>query len=317
MIAAPEPRQPPTDNYRSGRRTAVIVRTRDRPSYLARALDSITSQLSSDWQCVIVNDGGDPGPVENVVSSLAIEVQQKIIAIHHDEPRGRWKSANAGVLASHSEFIVLHDDDDSWHPAFLDRACAYLENNRDRDGVVSRTEIRWEQRVGESFVTTRSEVFQPQLHDLLLSDALLFNRFVPIGFLYRRRLHEELGLYDDSLPVVGDWAFYLRVLQRGPVEFLGDEPLAYWHQRVGVSGAEGNSVIGSRDDHARYDALIRDAALREYVDEHGIGLALYLTKFIDRRLVDVENGLRSEIAKTPLHRAIIARIRGRATRAPG
>nr|WP_292726448.1 glycosyltransferase family A protein [Microbacterium sp. UBA837] len=290
-------------------RVSVVVRTRDRPRYLRRALKSITAQTMARWECIIVNDGGDPTEINELVSSLHTELKDRVVVIHHAESRGRWKSANAGVLVSRAEYLVLHDDDDAWDPKFLASACTYLDENPGRDGVVSRTEIRWERRIGDAFETVQSEIFQPQLQDLLLSDALLFNRYVPIGFVYRRRLHEELGLYDESLPVVGDWAFNLRVLQRGPVEFLGEEPLAFWHQRADSDGPEGNSVIGSRDTHARYDALIRDSALREYVNENGLGLALYLTKFIDSRLVDVENGVRAEVANAPLWRVVRSKLR--------
>ena len=57
-------------------------------------------------------------------------------------------------------------------------------------------------------------------------------------------------------------------------------------------------MISSEGDHAYYDARIRDDALREYVDANGLGLVLYLTRFIDKRFVEVENGLRNEIAAT-------------------
>lgn len=288
---------------------AIVVRTKDRPDFLARALGSIVSQTLTTWECVIVNDGGRPGDVERLIESLDSEHRSRVSIVHHDISRGRWVSANAGVLATSAPLLVLHDDDDTWNPSFLETAADYLAANPDRDGVVGRIEILWEQREGAAFRTTRREVFQPQLQDVLLSDALLFNRFVPIGFVYRRRLHEELGLYDDSLPVIGDWAFNLRVLQRGPLEFLGETPLAYWHQREGSSGADGNSVIGARDDHARYDARLRDAALREHLDDAGLGLALYLTKFIDQRFVDVENGIRDEIRALSFNSKIRRKLR--------
>ncbi|MCR2818057.1 glycosyltransferase family 2 protein [Microbacterium sp. zg.Y1090] len=274
---------------------AVVVRTKDRPHFLRRALTSITAQTMGDWECVIVNDGGDPGPVETLVDALAPEHRARVRMIHSEQSRGRWKSANAGVLATSAPLLVLHDDDDSWHPHFLDDAVRYLDAHPERDGVVGRIEIVWERRNGDDYTAVRREIFQPELQDVLLSDALLFNRYVPIGFVYRRRLHEELGLYDDSLPVIGDWAFNLKVLQRGALEYLGEEPRAYWHQREGDTGADANSVIGARNDHSRYDALLRDDAFRGYAQEHGLGLVLYLTKFIDRRFVDVENGIRAEI----------------------
>lgn len=276
---------------------AVVVRTKDRPDLLRRALASISGQGMTEWECVVVNDGGDASAVDAVVDELPVEHRSRVRAMHHPESRGRWVSANAGVLATSAPFLVLHDDDDSWHPEFLSRAVEYLEAAPGRGGVVSRIEILWEKREGDGFRVTRREMFQPQLSAPTLADTLLYNRFVPIAFVYRRRLHEELGLYDDSLPVVGDWAFNLKVLARGPLAYLGDEPYAYWHQREGVEGSHGNSVIGSRGDHAKYDALIRDEALRQYVDANGMGLVLYLTKFIDQRFVDVENGIRDEVAR--------------------
>jgi glycosyltransferase involved in cell wall biosynthesis len=284
-------------------RVSVIVRTKDRPEFLKRALRSIADQTLADWECVIVNDGGAPAAVDALVERLPDQHRTRVRVLHRERAHGRWISANAGVLASTAPLIVLHDDDDTWHPEFLERACDYLDDprNRNRGGVVSRIEIVWEQREGDRYREVEREMFQPQLTAPTLGDTLLFNRFVPIGFVYRRRLHEELGLYDERLPVVGDWNFNLKVLTRGPLDYLHPvTPYAYWHQRRGEAGAEGNSVIAAGAQHRRYDAMLRDEALREYVGEHGIGLALYLTKFIDQRFVDVENGIRDEIARSSM-----------------
>ncbi|WP_344090840.1 glycosyltransferase family 2 protein [Microbacterium deminutum] len=288
----------------SGPRVSVVVRTKNRPEFLRRALESITGQSFTLWECIIVNDGGDPVPVDQLVERLPQDHRDRIRVLHSAGSRGRWTSANAGVLAGSAPLLVLHDDDDTWHPDFLASAVAYLDDNPDRVGVVSRIEIVWEEFADGEFTEVRREPFQAHLHDPLLSDTLLFNRFVPIAFVYRRALHEELGLYDERLPVVGDWAFNLRVLSLSALEFLGDKPLVSWHQRAGTAGAGGNSVIDARDDHAKFDARIRDEALREYVGEEGLGLVLYLTQFIDRRFVDIENGIRAEIREASTwHRA--------------
>lgn len=295
----------------------IVVRTKDRPDFLRRALKSITEQTHREWECVIVNDGGAVEPVEGLVRSLDPADQARFRVVHARESRGRWVSANAGVLATTAPLLVLHDDDDTWHPDFLRRAVGYMEAHPERGGVVSRIEIVWERRVPSGFEVVDREIFQPRLSAPTLADTLLYNRFVPIAFVYRRSLHEELGLYDESLPVVGDWAFNLRVLSREPLEYLGDDPLAYWHQRVDATGAHGNSVIDSREAHAATDAQLRDAALRDYVQAEGLGLALYLTKFIDQRFVDVENIVRYDIAERsigPTIRRALARLVGRKPR---
>lgn len=288
---------------------AIVVRTKDRPAFLRRALASIAGQTFADFECVVINDGGDPAPVDAVIADVPEQLRSRFRAIHAPDSRGRWKSANAGVLGTTAPLIVLHDDDDTWHPDFLARATDYLRDHPQRDGVVARTEIVWEVPGKSGYRVRRREIFQPQLHDILLGDVLAFNRFVPIGFLYRRSLHEELGLYDDRLPVVGDWEFNLRILRRGPLEYLGGEPLAYWHQRAGQGGDAGNSVIDASGDHARYDALLRDEALRPYIEEHGIGMLLYLTGFIEKRFRESEAAFRAEILRTSLGHRFLAWIR--------
>ncbi|WP_051171966.1 glycosyltransferase family 2 protein [Microbacterium indicum] len=291
----------------AGPRVAVVVRTKDRPRFLERALRSITRQTLAEWECVIVNDGGDPAAVDAVVSHVPAAQRDRIRVVSHDEARGRWVSANAGVAATSAPLLVLHDDDDSWHPEFLERAAAYLDDpaHADRGGVVSRIEIVWEQvSPAGDYVETGREIFQQQLTAPTLGDTMQFNRFVPIGFVYRRALHDEIGPYDERLPVVGDWNFTLQVLARGPLEYLGDTPYAFWHQRPGQDGSAGNSVIDASGDHAKYDALIRDQALREYVQENGQGLPLYLTKYIDRRLAEMEQRLAAHIENVAVHYSI-------------
>ncbi|WP_162621801.1 glycosyltransferase family 2 protein [Microbacterium suaedae] len=282
-------------------RVAIVVRTKDRPRFLDRALRSITAQTFADWECVIVNDGGDPAAVDDVVAQVPEEHRVKVRSLHRQESHGRWASANAGVLTTTAPYLVLHDDDDSWHPEFLERAVRYLaaERNANRGGVVSKIEIVWERSDGDgAYVELGREIFQQQLTMPTLGDELLFNRFVPIGFVYRRTLHDELGLYDETLPVVGDWNFALDVLTRGPLEYLDDStPYAYWHQRPGQSGTDGNSVISSDRQHRHVDAQIRDEALRSYIRENGPGLALYLTKYLDQRLAEMEDRLRGEIER--------------------
>ncbi|GAA1780512.1 glycosyltransferase family 2 protein [Leucobacter iarius] len=275
---------------------AIVIRTKDRPEFLRRALVSIVGQSFGDWQAVIVNDGGDPALVRETVAELDAEQQAKFRFVDSAESRGRWVSANAGVLATTAPLLVLHDDDDTWHPEFLARATAYLEQRPERVGVVARIERLWEERDASGvLVPVRREVFQGHLANPTLSAALLFNRFVPIGYLYRRSLHEEFGLYEEALPVIGDWDFNLRVLSKHSLEFLEGEPLAYWHHREGVTGSAGNSVIHASDDHVKYDELVRDEALREFVDQFGLGLPLYLTKFVNGRIANLERQLRREI----------------------
>lgn len=294
---------------------SIVTRTKDRPAFLRRALQSIGSQTYENWELIIVDDGGAPGVVDAVLSEATATTRERTRVIAHETSRGRWQAANAGVRDAQGEFVILHDDDDSWSPTFLARATDYLAANPSRVGVVSRIEIIWERREGDGFVELGREPFLPDSVAPLLMDQQRFNQFVPIAFLYRRELHETLGLYDESLAVVGDWVFNSKVLQQSALEYLDATPLVYWHQRPTSSGIDGNSVIASSDDHRRVDALVRDQEFRSLIAREGTGGALYF----ERRLRETEELMKREfelLRHESLHpiRALYRRVRNRTRR---
>lgn len=256
---------------------AVVIRTKDRPVFLRRALDDLLRQTFTDWAAVIVNDGGDKGTLDAVLDEFGTRLDSRLTVIHNESSHGMEAASNEGVAATSSRYLSIHDDDDSWHPDFLRRTTARLEQGPER-AVMVRTEIIHEQIVGQSIVEESRELYAPDIHAITMSSMLGSNQGVPISCLYDRALHGEIGLYDASLPVAGDWEFYLRVLTATPIAFIYEEPLAFYHQRpAGSHGTAGNSVNENHDLHAAYDRLIRDRYLQEEVRAHGYGASLYWT----------------------------------------
>lgn len=47
---------------------AVITRTKSRPLLLQRAMASVAAQTFRDFTWVVVNDGGEPGPVDRMAA---------------------------------------------------------------------------------------------------------------------------------------------------------------------------------------------------------------------------------------------------------
>ncbi|WOH17837.1 glycosyltransferase family 2 protein [Paenarthrobacter sp. GOM3] len=266
----------------TGARVTIVTRTKNRPTFLARALDDIFGQTFQDFELVIVNDGGDPADVDRLTSQRSEAEQARITTLHHAESVGMEAASNAGLKAGTGEFVVIHDDDDFWSPDFLARTVAYLDDpaHAAESGVMVRTEIVIEELVEGRIEPIRREIFWADMRQITLADMLKINRAVPISFLYRRSLHDAVGYYNENLPVVGDWEFHLRVLSHSRVGFLDGEPLAFWSQRPESEGQEGNSIFSKAAEHAHYDALVRDEHLRDGVAQNGLGTMLYLTRVL-------------------------------------
>lgn len=260
---------------------AIVMRTRNRPLLLDRAVRDILGQSFTDWTLVIVNDGGSAETVDSVLDRYRTTLGDRVHVLHHEKGSGMEAASNAGIRASHSEFIAVHDDDDTWDAGFLERTVSFLKTS-DAAGAAVRTEIVYERIVDDSVEEISREIFAPDVRHITLFDTLRYNRCVPISLLYRRSVHGEVGYYDEDLDVVGDWEFQLRLLQTHHVGFLDGKPLAFWHHRRESTGDLGNSVIVSDTAHHDFDQKVREKHLREHVSVSGLGALLYITKHQDR-----------------------------------
>ena len=273
---------------------AVVTRTRDRPLFLARALESVAAQTFTDVVWVVVNDGGARAPVDAVIAGarargLAVEL------IHREASTGMEAASNAGVGASVSEFVVLHDDDDSWDPRFLARMTETLTGWPQRVGVACWTQEVRERLDGATIVETgrRRSADSPAAVSLGLLAAR--NLFPPIAFLYRRAAYDAAGGYDETLPVLGDWDFNLRLARQSEIGVLPEE-LARYHVRRDGDHEGANSVTRHKALHAETDLAIRDRYLREDLESGVFGLGALMTM---ARLQDEQLGRLAASASLP------------------
>jgi glycosyltransferase involved in cell wall biosynthesis len=255
---------------------------------LERALHGILGQSFADLEVIVVNDGGDPAVIARVVEGFSQDDQARVVRIDHERSLGRWTTANDGVLAARGRFVALHDDDDLWHVDFLKRTVAFLDVTPDAAAVAVPTEVVFEELQDGTWVERDSYLWSPPGNVVTLFDLILHNRVVPISMLTRRSTYDEVGLYDATLDVVGDWEFNLRLAAHGTIAYLEGPVLAYWRQRPAVTGSLGNSVHAEQTAHFKFDRLVRERALKSESATADVAQLLYLSKIIDERVGDAE-----------------------------
>lgn len=253
-------------------KVAVITRTKDRPIFLARALKSVARQTYGDYIHVIVNDGGNKDDVESCIKSQAPSVQEKIQLFHREEPSGAPDSIfSESIDRVDSEYVALHDDDDTWHPDFLKVTVGALEAGA--QGVVVRTDNIYEKLEGSRIIKKKESRYLPDLRAVSLYAQCLDNQLTAVAFVYRRKAYEEVGKYDATLPVVGDWEFGIRFLMRYDVEYIDPGfALAYYHRRV----VGDNSF--AKHSHHKYITKVLNQYLREDIQQGKFGVGYIMNK---------------------------------------
>jgi|WetSurSiteA1Bulk_404760.scaffolds.fasta_scaffold00119_8 glycosyltransferase involved in cell wall biosynthesis/predicted SAM-dependent methyltransferase len=289
----------PVEGIRSEAKVAVITRTKNRTILLRRAIESVLSQVFQDWIMVIVNDGGDNADVERLVEEYKDKFRDRYFIIHNETSLGMEAASNIGIKSSASEYVVIHDDDDSWHPAFLGKCIQFLDNNQHPTirGVVTYSKRILERIQNGKILTESEESFNTWLESVSLYRMAANNTFPPISFVYERKILNEIGLYREDLPVLGDWEFNLRFLSKYDI-FLIREELSYYHHRLSIkNGDYSNSVVGNDDKHIYYDTLIRNDLIRKDLGNNAIGMG-YLVNIgksfetLHGQISNVENFIR-------------------------
>lgn len=249
----------------------IVTRTKNRHVLLKRAMESVLSQSHPHWIQIIVNDGGDPQPVDKLFAAYRESASGRIRVIHHPVSLGMEAASNVGIRAILDEidYLVIHDDDDTWSPEFLTVAVSELEDAHARfprvKGVITMANTVFERIDGHMVTIDHVEEFLPWVNRGLVSFDEMFHQcqYAPIQFLYKVDALKDTGLYRDDLAVLGDWDFNLRFLRHYDIMIV-PQVLAFYHHRVHEAGsAYSNTVHGARDKHDFYRQMLKNEWLRQ------------------------------------------------------
>jgi glycosyltransferase involved in cell wall biosynthesis len=301
------------------RAVAVVTRTKDRPHLLGRAQRSVAGQNYRDLVWVLVNDGGARGPVDEIVERARRDGLE-VVVVHRAESAGMEAASNAGLAAAPpSEYVVIHDDDDSWEPRFLEATVGLLEA-RGRaaatQGAVAHALRVFERLDGERVEVLRSVPHSPELKQIsLFQMARLDVVPPPISFLYRRSVLDVIGSYREDLPVLGDWEFNLRFLRRFDIEVVPEQLANYHLRQAPDSGVYGNTVTMQLPLHGQVANRLRNELLRQDLDAGIVGMGWVVNAA--HELKQLENGLRLPVQLRRMVRAVGRLFRSRDSRPLG
>jgi glycosyltransferase involved in cell wall biosynthesis len=274
---------------------AVITRTKDRPLLLGRAIRSVMQQTLGDLHMVVVNDGGHLAAVEEVAARYEHIIGGRLSIVHHPVSLGMEAASNAGIAAFDSRYLALLDDDDSWHPRFLEETVNAMAASGN-PGAVTATRLFVERVDGTGIRLLHSVTFTSDTHlvrtrpeggtgigarvaemsanrplPTSLFRLLEANQFTSNAFVYERAAREVVGPYDETLPVLGDWDFNLRFLRHFDVDYV-DLPLAYYHHRQAGPSDMANTVTDPGRSHDQVRRRLLNRYLRADLEEGRLGM---------------------------------------------
>jgi glycosyltransferase involved in cell wall biosynthesis len=95
---------------------SVIIPTRDRPSFLQEAIESVSRQTCKNYEIIVVVNGPDH-PL--IAETLKVAAAADCTVVRIDRS-GIAVALNAGIKAATGEWLAFLDDDDAWEPNKLE-----------------------------------------------------------------------------------------------------------------------------------------------------------------------------------------------------
>ena len=194
--------------------------------FLPDAVESVLNQTYPEWECIIVDDGSTDNTKEIVQNYYLNRNRVKYLSL----PRNRGPSAarNVGIKESRGEYLVFLDADDYISPTKIEKEVNVLENHPEVGWVYeksltiddkSKQVIR---RLPEMALKPKEKPPEGRIFNKLLGRNLM-----PVNaVMIKKKIVENVGLFDESLKSYEDWDLWLRVAIKYNIKFI-NETLAF------------------------------------------------------------------------------------------
>ncbi|MFM2337665.1 MAG: hypothetical protein RL115_858 [Bacteroidota bacterium] len=176
---------------------SIIIPCYNHGKYLEETLNSIKpAKGDHNYEIIVINDGSTD------LDTLAVfkKLEEEGYFILHQNNQGLGAARNNGIKIAKGKYILPLDSDNRICKPYLTTAIDILEKNQQLS-IVYSDHIRF------------GEVPQHLIKvNMFNQQKLMLNNYIDACAVYRKSLWEEMGGYDDKMPVMGfeDWEFWLK-----------------------------------------------------------------------------------------------------------
>ena len=206
----------------------VLVPVYNGASYLRESLDSILAQQYRPMEIIVLDDGStDDTP------SIAATYQGRVRYVRQPRNLGQFQNVNSGITIASGEMVAVFHADDVYGPTILEREVEFLLAHPDVGAVFCLD--KFIDAAGREYgrLVLPPEVRGTEVlsyRDLL--EVMLLRKNIVLrtpGALVRRRVYDEVGLFDASYAIGADFEMWLRIARRQPIGLVHEHLFSYRH----------------------------------------------------------------------------------------
>ena len=205
---------------------SVIIPLYNKKQTILRAIESVVNQSFQDFKICVVDDGSTDGGV-NLVEGLGDER----ISIIKQKNQGVSSARNNGVKAVSTVWVAFLDGDDEYHPDFLARMVAIIEDQKGMN--LSFAGSSYENRARKKILETTSSSGLVDFYSLFEGSRSPVNSS---SIVVKREHFQSVGGFVYGQTQFEDWTLYFKLAAVGGFYFL-NEPLSVYHDDCRLGSA--------------------------------------------------------------------------------
>ena len=188
---------------------SVVIPTYNRPDYLSRLLESISTQTLLPSEVIVVDDASscqdDYRKVIERFQSLIPQLCYYSLEINSGAPACR----NFGILRAQNDWVALVDDDDQWLGDKLQLQVEVIHQASPQLGLI----YTWTDVINQD--GTIIPLYRA-LHRGRIQKHLLHECFIPSpSVVLKKQALLDAGLFDLKFKSCQDWDMWVRVVKMG------------------------------------------------------------------------------------------------------
>ena len=194
---------------------SIIIPTLNRVKYLPRALDSAFNQTFKAAEIIVVDNGSSDGTLE------FIKEKYPLVTLLEESKLGVSAARNKGIISSKSDWVAFLDSDDAWDNRKLEVQKNALLSNSINYKLVHTEEI---------WIKNNIRINQMKKHQKF--GGYIFEKCLPLccispsSVLVQKNIFNQVGYFDESLPVCEDYDLWLKICSKEEVLFI-DQKLTF------------------------------------------------------------------------------------------
>lgn len=196
---------------------SVIIPTYNREKTIASSIQSVLEQTYSNLELIVVDDGS-VDDTEKIVNEIKDE---RLKYIKCKTNGGVAAARNVGIAASRGEFIAFNDSDDIWKKTKLAVQMKLMENNMECDFVYCAFARRFINGVKVRVPAKENDL--DKLHGKVFEKLLQGNFISTQTILFRKRIIDNIGMFNEKIKAFDDYEFVLRVAREYPIFYIDEE----------------------------------------------------------------------------------------------